>query len=134
MLKKTITYTDYNGLQRTEDHYFNVSKAEVLKMEMGTSGGYVEMINRVVEAKDTPALMKIFDEFILTSFGVKSADGKRFRKVDENGRPLYEAFKETEAYTELLWELVTDADAAAKFVNGVIGTASDAPAPTAAAN
>lgn len=133
MLKKTITYTDYNGVQRSEDHYFNISRAEAIKMELGTTGGYVEMINRMIEAKDQPALLEVFDEFILSSYGVKSPDGKHFMKKDENGRSLALLFKQTEAYSELLWELITNADEAAKFVNGTIASAGDAPAAVPAA-
>jgi hypothetical protein len=133
MLKKTINYTDYNGIQRSEDHYFNISRAEALKMELGTTGGYVEMINRMIEAKDQPALLQVFDEFILSAYGVKSPDGKRFDKEDENGRPLALLFKRTEAYSVLLWELITNAEEAAKFINGVISSVGDAPAAVPAA-
>lgn len=116
MLKKTISYTDYNGVKRSEDHYFNLSKAEIIEMEMGTTGGFAEMIQRIVAAQDTPTLMKLFKDLILKAYGQKSPDGKRFIKSDE----LSTAFSQTEAYSELFMKLVTDADAAAKFVNGII--------------
>lgn len=117
MLKKTITYTDYNGVERTEDHYFNLSKAEIMEMELSTTGGLAEMIKRIVAAQDQPAIIKIFKDLILKAYGEKSADGKRFEK--KNGE-LALAFAETEAYSILFMELATDADAAAKFVNGII--------------
>ena len=110
MLKKAITYKDYNGTQRTEDHYFNLSEAECMEMEMGTTGGLSEMIRRIVAAQDTPAIIKIFKELILKAYGEKSPDGKRFIKSDE----LSKAFSETEAYSVLFMELATNADAAAK--------------------
>lgn len=116
MLKKTITYTDYNGTERTEDHYFNLTKAELMEMEMGTAGGLAEMIQRIVSAQDAPAIIKIFKELILSAYGQKSPDGKRFIKSAE----LREEFSQTEAYSQLFMELATDADAAAKFVNGII--------------
>lgn len=116
MLKKTITYVDYNGTQRTEDFYFNLSQAEIMEMEMSTVGGFVEMINRIVEAQDTPSLIKIFKDLILKTYGEKSLDGKRFIKSDE----IREAFSQTEAYSQLFMELATNANAAAEFVNGVI--------------
>ena len=78
MIKKTITYTDYNGVDRTEDFYFNLSKAECIEMEMGTAGGLAEMIERIVAAKDAPAIIRVFKELLLKSYGVKSDDGKRF--------------------------------------------------------
>ena len=117
MLKKTITYTDYNDVERTEDFYFNLSKAEIMEMEMGTTGGLAEMINKIVQTQDAPAIIKVFKDLILKAYGERSADGKRFEK--KNGT-LAEAFAETEAYSQLFMELATDADAAARFVNGII--------------
>lgn len=116
MLKKTISYTDYNGVERKEDHYFNLSKAELMEMEMGTTGGFAEMLQKLVDAQDGPSLMKIFKEIVLKAYGVKSDDGKRFEKSEE----LSKAFEQTEAYSELFMELITDADAAAKFIQGII--------------
>lgn len=117
MLKKTITYNDYNDVERTEDFYFNLSKAEIMEMEMGTTGGLAEMINKIVQTQDAPAIIKVFKDLLLKAYGERSADGKRFEK--KNGA-LAEAFAETEAYSQLFMELATDADAAARFVNGII--------------
>lgn len=116
MLKKTITYTDYNGNERTEDFYFNLSKAEVMEMEMGTSGGLSEMIQRIIAAQDAPAIINIFKMLVLKAYGEKSPDGKRFIKSEE----ISTAFSQTEAYSQLFMELASDADAAAKFVNGIV--------------
>ena len=116
MLKKTITYTDYNGKERTEDFYFNLTKAEIMEMELGTTGGLSEMIQRIVSAQDAPAIIKIFKDLILKAYGEKSADGKYFRK----SREISEAFAQTEAYSILFMVLATDADAAAKFINGIV--------------
>lgn len=128
MLKKTITYTDYNGTTRTEDFYFNLSKAETMEMELSTTGGMTEMINKIVSTQNMPALIKIFKDVVLKAYGEKSPDGKRFIKSDE----LATAFSQTEAYSQLFMELATDADAAAKFINGIIptDTAKSAAAPT----
>lgn len=128
MLKKTITYTDYNDVERKEDFYFNLSKAEIMEMEMSTTGGLTEMINKIVATQDTPQIVKIFKELILKAYGEKSADGKRFVKVDENGTPLSIGFSETEAYSTLFMELATDADAASAFVNGIVPKDVSAPA------
>ena len=117
MLKKTITYNDYNGVERTEDFYFNLSKAELMEMEMSISGGLTEMIEKIVATKDAPAIIKIFKELVLKAYGEKSANGKRFEK--KNGA-LAEAFSETEAYSQIFMELATDADKAAEFVNGIM--------------
>ena len=116
MLKKTITYTDYNGNERTEDFHFNLKKAEIMEMEMSTSGGMAEMIQRIVQAQEAPQIIKIFKDLVLRAYGIKSPDGKRFIKNEE----LKEEFSQTEAYSILFMELATDADAAAKFVNGIM--------------
>ena len=115
MLKKTVTYTDYNGVERKEDFLFNLNKAEIMEMEMGTTGGYAEMIQKIVNAKDTPSLIRIFKDLVLKSYGVKSEDGKRFIKSKE----LSESFSQTEAYVQIFMELATNDVAAAEFVNGV---------------
>lgn len=115
MLKKTITYTDYNGNERTEDFYFNLTKAEIMEMEMSTTGGLAEMIKRIVAAQDAPAIIKVFKELILKAYGEKSPDGKKFIKSEE----LSNSFAQTEAYSQLFMELATNADAAADFVNGI---------------
>lgn len=116
MIKKTISFIDYNGVERTEDHYFNLSKAELMEMEMGTTGGFAEMLQKLVDAQDGPSIMKIFKDVILKSYGIKHEDGIRFEKSEE----ISKAFEQTEAYSELFMELITDADAAAKFVQGII--------------
>lgn len=120
MLKKTMTYTDYNGNERTEDFYFNLNKAELMEMELSTTGGLAEMIEKIVAAQDSAAIVKIFKDLLLKAYGVKSPDGKKFIKIDENGHRLADDFEQTEAYVDLFMELATDADAAAKFVNGVM--------------
>lgn len=115
MLSKTITYTDYNGLERTEKFYFNLTEAEVAEMELTTEGGLSGMIEKIIETKDVPTLIKIFKDLILRSYGEKSADGRRFIKNDE----MREAFTQTEAYSKLFMELAFDADKATEFVNGI---------------
>lgn len=116
MLKKKITYTDYNGVERSEDFYFNLTKAELMEMEMSTLGGFTEMVQRIVAANDAPSIIKVFKELILKAYGEKSPDGKRFIKSKE----ISDAFSQTEAYSQLFMELATDADAAADFVNGLV--------------
>ena len=120
MLKKTIKYEDYNGTQREEDFYFNLTKAELMEMEMGTTGGLAEMIDNVVKAQDAPSIIKIFKDLVLKAYGEKSPDGKRFIKVNDAGIPLSIGFSQTEAYSQLFMELATDAKAASDFVNGII--------------
>ena len=116
MLKKTVTYTDYNGVERTEDYYFNLTKAEIAEMELSVSGGYAEMLNKIVAAQDMPTLIKVWKELLLKAYGEKSLDGRRFIKSEE----ISTAFSQTEAYSILFMEFATDADSAAQFVNGIM--------------
>lgn len=116
MIKETITFEDYNGVTRTEDFHFNLTKAEVMEMEMSQHGGMAEMIQRIVAEQNAPAIIKIFKDLVLQAYGQKSADGRRFIKNEQ----LKEEFSQTEAYSQLFMKLATDADAAAKFVNGIM--------------
>lgn len=123
MLKKTIPYKDYNGVERIEDFYFNLSKAEAMEMELSITGGLTEMIRKIVAAQDTPTIIATFKQIILKAYGEKSPDGRRFIKSEE----LSKAFSETEAYSILYMELATNANAAAEFVNGIVPKDVDAP-------
>lgn len=116
MLKKTIEYTDYNDVKRKEDFYFNLTKAEIMEMELSTTGGLAEMIQKIIDTQDTPQIIKLFKDLVLKAYGEKSADGKRFIKNDD----IRDGFAQTEAYSELFMELATDANAAASFVNGIV--------------
>lgn len=127
MDKRTMTYTNYNGEKITEDFYFNLTKAEILEMEMTTQGGMAEYIKSVVNAKNTSEIVKIFKELILKAYGKKSADGRRFIKSDE----LREEFSQTEAYSDLFMILATDAEEAAKFVNAITPSDVNVDAETA---
>lgn len=116
MVKKTKTYVDFNGTERTEDFYFNLTEAEIAEMELSTEGGLAERIQRIVSAQNTPEIIKIFKELVLKSYGEKSPDGRRFIKSEE----ISNAFSQTMAYSDIFMELAKDAKAAADFVNGII--------------
>ena len=130
MLKITKTFTDYDGNSRTEDFYFNLSKAELMKMEMGESGGLEKLLRKIIAEQDNVQIMKYFDEIISKAYGEKSADGRRFIKSPE----LTEAFKQTEAYSEIFMDLITDAGKAADFVNQVLPDVSDLSSQVGAEN
>lgn len=119
MLSKVITYTDYDGHQRSETFYFNLSKAELYELEATTPGGMEKYIKRMTEEEDREMLFNFFKKIITMSFGKKSLDGNRFVKK-ENGVRLVDEFMETEAYTVLLEELLGSAEGAANFVNAII--------------
>lgn len=125
MLKKTITYTDYNGTTRKEDFYFNLTQAEVTELEVSVEGGLVEMINRIVAAQNGKVIIETFKDIILRAYGEKSPDGRRFIKNQE----VRDAFAQTEAYSNLFMELATDAKAASEFVNGIVPTKTEKAAP-----
>ena len=116
MLKKTITYTDYNGNKRTEDFYFNLSKAELMEMELSMDAGMTNFLKKVIQTQQNSKLADLFKQLLLKSYGEKSDDGKRFVKNDE----LRQAFEQTEAYSELYMELATNAEAAVTFIKGVM--------------
>lgn len=116
MLKKTISYIDYDGNKRTEDFYFNLTKAECMEMELGTTGGLQRMLERIISEQDNKKIVEIFKMIILRAYGEKSPDGKHFYKSPE----ISSAFSSTEAYSELFMELATDADAASKFIQGIV--------------
>ena len=116
MIKKTVTYTDYNGVERTESFYFHFSEAEILDMEMSTEGGFAERVQRIIDAKNQTELLKVIKQFVYDAYGVKSEDGKRFMKNDE----VKAAFIESPAYSEIFMEMLTNDKLAAEFVNGVV--------------
>lgn len=116
MLSKTIKFEDWNGVEREEDFYFNLSESELMEMEMSTEGGFTNMMNRIIKRKDAPQLMQTFKNLILKSYGEKSDDGRRFIKSKE----LSDEFMQTPAYDALFMELCTNADAASAFVTGIV--------------
>ena len=116
MLKKTVTYVDYNGMERTEDFYFNLTKAEVAEMELSVQGGFSKMLEEIVASKDNVQIVNLFKQMVLKSYGEKSPDGRRFMKSEE----ITQAFAQTEAYSEIFMELALDEKKAADFVNGIM--------------
>lgn len=116
MHKETITYVDFNDVTRTEEFYFNLSKANVLEMDAKYPGGYVAMIERITSAENGEAIMDIFKTFILDSIGEKSADGKQFIKNQQ----IKDNFYQSNAYSELLLKLATDDRAANTFIQATL--------------
>ena len=116
MYKILEKYEDYDGNERVEEFYFNLTKAEITDMELTTEGGMSAMLNRIIAAKDTSKLIAVFKDLILRSYGQKSPDGRRFIKSDE----LTKEFTETPAYSQIYLRLATDDKAATEFVNNVI--------------
>lgn len=116
MLKKTISFEDYDGLQRSEDFYFNLTKAELIRMNFMAPGGMDNRLKKIVQERDNRKILAAIEEFIAMSYGEKSEDGRRFVKSDA----IVEQFKATPAYSELLMELLSSEDAFAAFINGVV--------------
>lgn len=120
MYIKPITYKDLDGNQRTEDFMFNMSEGELMEMHLSTTGGLDQVVRRIISTQDTPSLFKIFKDLILNAYGVKSFDGRRFEKVDENGRPLKIQFEQNPAYSVLLMEMINDSDKAVEFITNIM--------------
>lgn len=116
MLKKTVTYENYLGAKVTKDFYFNLNKAELTKMQMLEKGGLAERMQKVIDSNDIPAIVEIFEKLVLDAYGEISPDGERFQKNDE----IRTAFLESPAYPIIYMELATNADEAAKFINGIV--------------
>lgn len=116
MLKKTIKYVDYNDEEREEDFYFNLTKAELTQMQLSEKGGLDAVLDRMLQTRDEPSMIKMFKEIIDASYGVKSTDGRRFIKNQE----VLDDFRQTEAYSVLFMELATNSEAAAEFINGIV--------------
>ncbi len=115
MTYETITYTDYNGVTKTRKFYFHINKAELIELETMTPGGVGKALDEAAKAKDAAKLMKFFKDIIAMAYGEKSEDGERFIKSKE----LSEAFMQTEAYNQLFTDLLTNAEKASKFINGI---------------
>lgn len=116
MHKVTLSYVDFNGLQRTETFYFNLTKAELLDMQLTTYGGYAETVKAIIDAKDQPALIAIFKELLRKAYGKKSPDGRRFDKSPE----IVADFVNCQAYSDLYMKLVMDDEYAADFIAKLI--------------
>ncbi len=116
MVKKTITYTDFDGNKRTEDFYFNLTKAEAVELDASTPGGLSTLLSSIQKENDIFKGLQFMKDFILKAYGEKSSDGKKFMKSAE----ISAAFYPTEAYSELFWELCTNPDAMTQFINGVL--------------
>lgn len=116
MLKKTIEYTDYDGNTRKEDFYFNLTKAEVVFMELEMPGGMKKYLTKITDEQDNVKIVETFKNIIGSSYGIKSDDGKRFIK----GAAHTAAFEQTEAYSNLIMEMIQDAKFAAQFINGIL--------------
>lgn len=116
MLKKTVTYNDYDGNERTEDFYFDLSEDELIEMAVSEKGGLENFIQQIIQEKDQQKIVKMFKELVAKAYGKKTADGRNFYKNDE----ILADFVSTRAYTKIFMELAFDSDAAANFINKVI--------------
>lgn len=117
MLIKTITYTDYNGVERTETFYFNLSQAELIEMQLGGKDGlYSDKLQKMIDNRDTAAIINTIKELVLKSYGEKTDDGKRLVKSPE----ISEAFTQTEAYSQLITELLSDDAKSSEFILGIM--------------
>ena len=115
MIKKTITYTDLNGAENTEDYYFHINKGEMMRMQLSEGMALDVKIDRLIQTRDYKEIVATIESFIDLSYGVRSENGKSFIK---NSKQL-ELFKSSEAYSELVWSLYTDEDEMRDFIFGI---------------
>ncbi len=127
MLKKSITFEDYNGKSITEDFYFNLSKAELLEMELSEKGGLEQMIQQIIDTEDNKRIVEVFKDLILKAHGIRSGDGRPFIKT----QAIRDEFEQTGAYSELFIELATNEKSASDFVSGIVPDMSDLDKPDA---
>jgi hypothetical protein len=116
VLKKTVQYEDYNGEAVKEDLYFNLSKAELVQLEMSYPGGLSNHLRKIGESEDGPEIIKMFTELLKASYGKRSPDGKRFIKNDQ----VWEEFVSSEAYSAFFMDLISDPQRQIEFVRGII--------------
>lgn len=116
MLKKTITYKDYNDVERKEDFYFNLTQTELMKWDLKTPGGLAAKLEKITQKFDVPSLTEFLEDLIDKSYGIKSDDGVRFIKDPK----LSEMFRQTEAYDQLFIELFSDEKKTSDFINGIL--------------
>lgn len=116
MIKREVPYKDFNGIDRKETVYFNLSETELIDMQMSKTGGLDVILRTIIDTNDQVQLYNIFKDLVLKAYGEKSEDGRRFIKSDE----LRHEFSQTEVYNKLWYGLATNADEASKFVNDLI--------------
>lgn len=121
MYKYTVTYEDFNGVSRTEDLYFNLSRAELVMLDNSVPGGLGNRLQRMVNAADNVEIMETVDWLLRNSYGVKSEDGRRFIKRDD----IYEEFKQSEAFDTFFMELISSEDNMTKFIRGMLPKMED---------
>lgn len=115
MFKLHKKYEDYNGNQREDDFYFNLNKAELLEMELSEEGGMDKRLQHLIDSQDMKEAIKVFKAIVLMAYGIKTDDG-RFVKTQE----IRDKFVQSAAYSEIFMELASDADAAQKFIKGIL--------------
>lgn len=111
-----MTFTDFDGNERTENHYFNLTKAELAEWELTTNGGMTQKLTEIAQSNDGPTITKAFKDIIKKAYGKKSDDGRTFMKSEE----IFREFEGTQAYSDLFVELVTDVDKATAFINAIM--------------
>lgn len=116
MLRKTITFKDLDGNDVSEDFYFNLNKAEVAEMELSKKGGFSEYLKSIIAEGDGGTIIRVFKEIITSSVGKRSEDNRRFIKSKE----ITDEFLQSEAYSEMFFSLVTDANEGAAFVRAIM--------------
>jgi hypothetical protein len=120
MIKKTIEFLDLDGNKVRRDFWFNLNKSDLAKMELVHGGGYEQFVKKIIEAKDTKRVVDLFDELLELAYGIRDEDGISFRKIAPDGHKYWDDFKATDAYSELFYDLISNAAGSAEFVAGML--------------
>lgn len=116
MVKKTIAYTDFNGVQRKDDFFFHMSLPEVTRLQASVSPEtFDEHILRIAKEGKEGAILQLLEKIILGAYGVKSPDGKSFIKTQEETRN----FEYSQAYAELFEQLLLQPEEMRVFAEGI---------------
>lgn len=116
MFKKTVTYRDFNDVERTEEYFFHLSTTEVLKLEKNKDGSLSEQLEKIQRDEDEAAMLDMITKLVLLAYGEKSEDGRRFVKSDK----LVEEFTETEAYSQIFLDIMTNENELIDFITGIL--------------
>ena len=120
MIKKTITYEDFNGEKRTKDFYFHMNQVEFAKLNGEVPGGLEKRIQDIIANQDQDAMLRLVDLLVSRSYGERDDEDGGFTKIGKNGRPLYEKFVNTSAYDNLIIELIQGEKNIVTFLSGIM--------------
>lgn len=130
MIKRTVTYEDFNGVTHTEDLYFNLTKTEMSKIVLEEAkfdpdgnqdeesmNAFSDRLREIGRSGDGKKIIDMFEWLLKISYGEKSEDGRRFVKNDE----VYEDWRYSASYDQFWQDLMlSETGDMVEFINGII--------------